>query len=141
MRFPSIFLPFLALLFGLLMACGESSNPVAELQKQVMAVHDEVMPKMGELAQLEKQLRDEYQSISQEAQPDSARMEVLLDHVSSLKNANEGMMVWMREYNPELKDLSETNAVIYLKEEMEKVEQVKADMINSLEAAQAIANE
>ena len=53
-------IPVVAIVSLLLAACGTNDpNHLAqnELRDEVMAVHDEVMPKMGEIHRLKKELR------------------------------------------------------------------------------------
>jgi predicted nucleic acid-binding Zn-ribbon protein len=132
--------PFLLIaLLGLLMlACGEKKDPVVSLQQEVMAVHDEVMPKMGEIAQLEKSLRKERERLAQLEMPDSTQMEVLLEEITTLKRANEGMMDWMRNYEAPSPEQDQAESIAYLNDQMEKIEAVKTDMMESIEHANTL---
>ena len=56
-----------------------------------MDVHDEVMPKMGKIRDLEKQFRS-----SALTSPDSSE---LIRQAEILSSANEAMMIWMRDFN------------------------------------------
>ena len=55
-----------------------------------MDVHDEVMPKMGKIRNLEKQCRS-----AALTSPDSTE---LIRQAEILSNANEAMMTWMRDF-------------------------------------------
>ena len=57
--------------------------------------------------------------------------------ISKLDSASEGMMVWMRNFNPLPDSLGEEQAREYLENEMEKVKKVKEDILEALEKAQS----
>jgi hypothetical protein len=97
------------------------------LESQVMAIHDEVMPKMGDIHMAKKQLR----KVMNESQNDSLNIEIL-QLITNLENADEGMMQWMDKWDLPAKD-SEKKA--YLKQEQAKITKVKVDLLSSLEAA------
>ena len=118
-----------------MVACGD---PVVALQKEVIAVHDEVMPKMGEISQLEKTLRQEREKLAQLEVPDSTQMELLLAEITRLKQANERMMDWMRNYEAPSPEQDQAEALSYLNEQMEKIVAVKSDMLESMEHAKTL---
>jgi len=90
---------FLSLLVLSMIACGGNDGQVVEegdttaeqaeeqLYEEVMTLHDEVMPKMGELMRLKSQLEEAEVSEEMQAKVDQA--------AQSLENAHEGMMEWM----------------------------------------------
>ena len=95
---------FLFLLFvSVLIACnGEADNTAAaeaqmaaqkELSDAAMAVHDEVMPMMGEINRLKRQIEGLVESEA-ETLPE-ATQEQALSVAEDLKDANEAMMTWM----------------------------------------------
>ncbi len=118
-----------------------SCNPQAEksdlktLRSEVMDVHDEVMPKMGELRKTEKALRQ----MASETQ-DSVQTDELLSAADGIKSANENMMQWMRNYDPSFSG-TEEEILAYLKDQKEKIEVVRSDMLTSLEAGQKLLEE
>ena len=56
--------------------------------------------------------------------------------INRLDSADEGMMVWMRKFNPIPDSLGEDKAREYLKEELVKVKKVRDDIVQALENAQ-----
>jgi len=104
-------------------ACKEKSN----LEAEVIAIHDEVMPKMGDMYKARKALRE----ILIEIESDSVKNDVI-KMISDLENADEGMMTWMHEWKVPDSDPEKTT---YLLEEKEKITKVKVDMLSSLENA------
>lgn len=125
---------YLSLLFILLLAsCGPSkTEELQQLKGDVMVIHDEVMPKMGELRKTRMALEALADSI---AVSDSARAETLNSLASDIAEANEGMMQWMRAYEPEFEGTDE-EIEAYLNEQKIAVEKVRDDMNESLESGQ-----
>lgn len=112
---------FLAISF--ISSCKEKTN----LEAEVIAIHDEVMPKMGDIHLAKKDLK----KILTSSVDDSTKAEIL-NLLSNLENADEGMMEWMHNWKvPE----SEPERTDYLLKEKDKITKVKSDMLNSLEAA------
>ena len=104
---------------------------------EVLDVHDEVMPKMGEVMNLKRKILDQAQS-----QTDSIAMNELRAIAKDLDEANNGMMVWMREWSknakPHINEQSEIELrKAFFEEEMEKVTKVKEDINGAIAAAKA----
>lgn len=117
------FTVFLLLPFLLIPGCKEKSS----LEAEVIAIHDEVMPKMGDIHMAKKKLR----VILGNTTHDSLKTEILT-LISDLEKADEGMMDWMHNWNvPE----SEPELTSYLIKEKEKITKVKVDMLSSIESA------
>ena len=119
-------------------ACGEGNDPVADLQDQVIAVHDEVMPKMGEVKKLEKELREKGVALLKGESPDSTQASTFTEQADQLNAAHEGMMDWMRNFSPPGEEMEQADALEYLQSEMKKISTVKEDMLQGLEGAKAM---
>ncbi|RAV30575.1 hypothetical protein [Sinomicrobium soli] len=82
-----------AAVFSVTTSCSdkpsEEVRKYQELYREVIAVHDEVMPKMGELNALSRTLKQEQDSIS-------ATHTGILD---SLKLSHTTMMEWMKDFS------------------------------------------
>ena len=105
-----------------LLGCSvKSGNDIDFLFQEIMDVHDEVMPKMGKIRNLEKQCRS-VALIS----PDSSE---LIRQAEFLSNANEAMMIWMREFNSNFRG-SDLEKREYLLAQKMKIYHVK-DLMNS----------
>ena len=126
----------------LMTACNNSTNQVVEEQQawdQVMAVHDDVMPKTADLNRMTTQLR------AKNAALDSTRQDTknkIMDAIQALESADESMMSWMAEVqDPEiLRGDNKTHAEImrYLEEEKNKVDRVQSDITVSLDQGKQI---
>ena len=115
------------LLFTLTILLLPSCREKSPLEIEVMAIHDEVMPKMGDLHVAKKSLR----KLIVDTNTDSLNT-IILDLITDLDNADEGMMSWMHDYKVPGKDPEKT---IYLEKEKVSITKVKNDMLNSLKAA------
>ena len=119
-------------------SCKESKK-VEETSRmeQVMAIHDEVMPKLGTLGKLVGQLKPMADSLGAESIEAKA--------MKDLQEANKSMMDWMQGFGNRFdseeimngKELSEEKKK-WLKEEEEKVKMVKENIVSSIERAEEI---
>ena len=102
-----------------------------------MAIHDEVMPKMGTLGKLVGQLKPMADSLGVES--------VEFKAMKDLQEANRSMMDWMQGFGDRFdadeilngKDLSDEKKK-WLFEEEEKVKQVKENINSSIANAEKI---
>lgn len=128
----------------LVSACqNEEQAKVEKLEKEVMMIHDAVMPKMGELVVLKSAISRKIaqtDSLLQTTPSDFSLKQTLrqsLDMASQLKKADEGMMNWMHEYRSDsLKELPTSQAIQAFTNEKIKIEQVSDDMLKSMEQTQ-----
>lgn len=129
----------IALLAFAFTACTSKTDPKEELQEQIIAVHDEVMPKMGELRKVMKQLEAKADSIIGADPEAMQRANELLNLASDISNANESMMIWMRNFDPTMikTETDGDKVMAYLNDQMQKIEKVRDDMLNSLTAGKA----
>lgn len=148
------FIPSYLLLvaLSLLWSCGQKSgedghdhdaNHDAEgggnqaLYDEVMKVHDEVMPKMDDIYKLKEQLKDKIANTPDMAADKKQEIEGI---ILRLDSASEGMMVWMRNFNPLPDSTGEQEARDYLESEMEKIKKVGEDVRKALEEAKEEAS-
>ncbi|MEP5832201.1 MAG: hypothetical protein ABJ300_18105 [Maribacter dokdonensis] len=120
-------------------SCKESKKTETETSKmsEVMAIHDEVMPKMGTLGKLVGQLKPMADSLGAES--------VEFKAMKDLQEANRSMMDWMQGFGDRFdadeilngKDLSDEKKK-WLLEEEEKVKQVKENINSSIANAEKI---
>jgi len=108
------------------------------LYDEVMKVHDEVMPKMNDIYKLKGQLKEKVDNAPTMADEKKKEIESI---ISRLDSASEGMMVWMRNFNPLPDSVGEEQAKEYLEGEMEKIKKVREDVRKALEDAMAEAGD
>ena len=99
------------------------------LYDEVMKVHDEVMPKMDDIYKLKGQLKEKIDNAPAMAEDKKKEIESIIVRLDS---ASEGMMVWMRKFNPLPDSLGEEQAKEYLEGEMEKIKKVREDVRKAL---------
>jgi hypothetical protein len=134
----------IALCLGLFAACGgrnkaaEQKKQQEDLAKEVIAVHDEVMPKMGELMSLKKNVRQTSDSITVKATEGfEQKVGEAAEIITALEAADKGMMDWMHSYNGG-QGLYEHDAIMeYLGAEKVKITKVKEDMLSAMDRAKA----
>lgn len=98
---------------------------------EVMVIHDDVMPKMGDIAKAQKKLR----ALSVEP-VDS----VILQQLAELETAEEAMWAWMHELKPapEREAMAHSDYLKYLDEEEEKISEVRDMMLTSISNAESL---
>jgi hypothetical protein len=117
-----------------LAACTDERKKAADaLDKEVMQIHDEVMPKMGKVLTYRKRINNKIDSCSNQACKDS------LQPISyALSKADEDMMQWMRNFErPEGLDTAEA----YLTVQKQEIEKVSALVEEGLKNAEAVLGE
>lgn len=118
--------------------CGSEKKEQQALFGEVMQVHDEVMPKMDNLRGLAQELSQQSDLLMADSLVDHstelAEMKTLSDQ---LLNANEGMMVWMRNFKQIEEETPHDEVMQYLGEQRQLVQQVKDDMLNAKKDAEA----
>ena len=113
-------------LICLISSCREKTT----LEQEVIAVHDEVMPKLGELNKDRKNL----QAILKKSTDENVKTE-LLNAITSLEKADDGMMEWMSDWKVPSEPVQQKK---YLEKEMIRITKVKTDMIESMKNAKLL---
>ena len=93
-----------------------------------MHVHDEVMPELNTIHHLRKKLK-----------PYKKSNEEVLNLMDNLEKADDGMMIWMREFDLD-KSATESMQLDYLNDEQTKINKVSEDMKSSIANAQEFLN-
>jgi len=123
----------------LFFSCKEEAKKEKKVtqMEQVMAIHDEVMPKMGKLGKLVGELKPMADSLGAQSPQGVAMRE--------LQEANEAMMDWMQGFGNRFnsEEILEGKALSpekqqWLNEEEEKVKLVKQKINSSIEKAELL---
>ena len=102
----------------------------------VIAVHDEVMPKMSYISELKGQIEERMN-----ATDDSLVAGAWQALMVNLDDADDAMWVWMRQFNSDLEEVALDEALSYLKSEQEKIDEVARKINETItEAEQKLAN-
>lgn len=122
-------------------SCKEhKEEPAKNQMAEVMAIHDEVMPRMGEIAKLVGELKPMVDSTDQGQRYDAAVQELQLAHKS--------MMDWMQDFGNRFdpdeilhgKELTEQKQK-WLDEEEQRVRALRDQINSSIENAEAVLKE
>ncbi len=125
-----------------LAACNQNAEKVQELEKEVMDIHDEVMPRMGTINTLQKSLRSRItalDSLQQEgvaSNTQAGQRLKALELRQELTTADSLMMDWMYAYRGDsAKALPGPAAMEYFRLEKDKIQLVRERTDKSIEAA------
>ncbi len=114
-----------------LSSCESPKAKEEKLAKEVLQLHDEVMPKMQDMMRLKKELKKnikDLDSISKEVE-DVNKM------IGNLDQADKDMMDWMHNYNGAQDLYTHEEIMQYLQAEKAKMEKIKEDTDNAINAA------
>jgi len=114
---------FLSIL--LFAACTDKEKSARDqLFKQVMEVHDEIMPKMDDIMDYQKQLKEKMEALSSEAEVDSVAISKIEVAIADLDNSHDAMMGWMRQFNKDYEGMVHEDILKYLSGQKEKIKNV-----------------
>jgi hypothetical protein len=123
---------------------GKSMNEAAApemsendlLFEEVVALHDEAMPKMGKLKGYIKDLEQKIDSLSSLKDAGSKALKAEYDTLlTGLKSAEKGMFDWMDHFQPEIEGVSEDSLKNYYTGEKVKAKAMRNDIFNMLDSA------
>ncbi|MFP4090031.1 MAG: hypothetical protein ACLFUB_08635 [Cyclobacteriaceae bacterium] len=106
------------------------------LFKEMMSIHDEVMPKMDNIMRLKRSLRQKIDSLQQTQTQTNIPTDSLQQLVQDLEEADDAMMNWMRSNDFEFEGMSHEEIMEELRTERENIIVVREKMLNSIEQAQ-----
>lgn len=131
--FKTIFLLILVMQF----ACNsEKIEETKLLRDEVIAIHDEVMPLMGELRSFKKEIKIKADSLlEQDSAANAEKIHELRSLENQLEKAFEGMFVWMRQYRIPDENLDKKEVIDYLTGQKILVEKVNKDIKEALKSA------
>ena len=139
------------LMLMILSACNQNTSEkkeaagtpdaVEKKRNEVMAIHDEIMPRIGTLMNLKTQLKEKAAAIDTDQGIDQEQLDAIQISIEKLENADEAMMQWMRTYKDPADSVSEKEALSYLELKEQEIVEVKAKMQQSEADARALLND
>jgi len=123
MKVYSYSLAIVLAIISLTTSCGPKVDKNDPLYVEVMAIHDEVMPKMSTIHKLKKKLR----------KSDNAKSPEVLSIMADLDAADEGMMQWMADFSP---PSDKATRKTYLEGQLISVKKMAADINTAIAAAE-----
>lgn len=121
MKYSILFISLMTIFFS----CKKefATQEIKTSYESVMAVHDEVMPKISKIQRYKKKLRKLDNKDNQ-----------VKSLIKNLSDADDGMMDWMAEFKLD-QTTSSKEQMIYLKNEQIRINKVSVDMLSSIDAA------
>ena len=117
-----------------------SANKAAQetLYDEVIAIHDEVMPKMSDINRVKRALQEHASGLtSPKCEFQEADRGKIKGMVAKLEEADEAMMQWMRNFKkPE--NVSHEKMMVFLESEKVKISDVSDLMLSSLEKGEKL---
>ena len=111
----------------------DTPSEIQSLENQVMAVHDEVMPKMKDINDLLSKLRAVKSNVKEDETGKKQSPEGLEEVQGALKLAEQGMWDWMKSFSDTKATLKEDQLKSFYEKELEKINKVKQDMLSAME--------
>lgn len=138
---------YLVGIFSMMLMLHACTDPkmekVSSLKKECIAIHDEVMPKMGEIVSLSGDIKDWKKTMDADTSDSIAAYRMMLvSHVQLLDSAHESMMDWMAEYDVDYETRNESDsAIAYYENEIVRITNVKTLMLKSIEDGKRVLEE
>lgn len=120
-------------------SCDNKGEQVDLLFKEVMGVHDEVMPEMSYLRKMAKTLEQRVDSVAKDSLTVSkpAVME-MKSAAGELRDANKQMMDWMYDFKQLEPDTPPEDALEYLNEQKLLITKVRDTMLEAKKKAETL---
>lgn len=106
-----------------------------------MLIHDEVMPKMGEIATLKSELESEINSLNLDSLIDTAMVQKCQVTLIKLDEVDKSMMDWMHEFEPNFEAETEEEIIRYYATEKQKITAVSDHMKSAIDEAKTLMKE
>lgn len=133
-------LTILLAILATLAACNKDADKVQELEKEVLAIHDDVMPQMDNIMSLKSQLAKKIQSMDSLQNEGVSSNTIAQERIKAvdlnqkLNESDKQMMEWMHAYRGDsAKKLKPDAAALYFEHEKEKILLVKQNTVKAIE--------
>ncbi len=125
---------FLFFVCAVLSGCGNENKELeTKLNEEVMAVHNDVMPKMGELNRIKRQLKSFKETVPDE---NAALKDSLINTILLLSKSEDMMSDWMTNYKYPNAEMQHEEIMAYLAAQKDSIKLVSDNMYKTI----AIAN-
>jgi len=141
MRKGMIMIAAIALFLG---ACTDPmQEKVTELRKRAIEVHDEVMPRLGEIMEVSGQLKKYREAVVIDSLDSTgAARRVFTERIGHLEVAHEAMMAWMADYDPSYEvDHPIDSAIVYYETQIGMIDEVKQAIEKSIDDGKQLVDE
>ena len=124
---------WLSILFLLGFTSCSGGKDIEAMDREILVLHDEVMPLMVDMKKKRTLLEEKSMGI------DSTQMATFRDAIRDLKIAEDGMWDWMNQYKKP--EIPSDEALKYLENQKETIQQVSESMKKSLSHAEDLLKE
>lgn len=133
---------FAALVFACKPGGGKETSTdgavdIKAYEDSLLAVHDEVMPRLSEIQSLSNELRKVKAGIKENEQGKLESPAGLDETLEALKLADQGMWDWMKNYHDGRDSIPKENLMPYLENQMGQIQNVKKQIEDSIAKAEA----
>lgn len=132
---------------SVLVSCGPGKAETQKKQQEdlaaeVLAIHDEVMPKTGEMMKLRKQVKTKLNEWTADAAHDhTEHIRKATALIADLEAADKEMMDWMHTYNGAQGLYEHDEIIAYLGEEKDKIRKVEEKTDRAIASARQFVEE
>ena len=105
-------------------------SPNTLLDKEIMRIHDEVMPKTFTIRTRIQKLKEDLKTAT------AAQKQKIEQQIAKLDSADRSMYDWMHHYDPIPDSLGEEKAKQYLDDELAKIKQVQEKIESALKESE-----
>lgn len=109
-----------------------------QLREEVMTIHDRAMLRMSEIRRLSSQLNDSIENTGVNPMYQEEAINSYRNRLKELKDADEAMRQWMRQFKQDEEGMDEEERITYLRKEKEKIQQVERKMNEAIGAAREV---
>ena len=123
---------------------SEKSDPISQetqLYKEVIAVHDKVMPRLGNIASLKSRIEEQIGKLESNPDLEPERLTKLRNQMKALDEADEAMMAWMRIFIACYEGWEHDSIMQYLIDEKEKIDKVNDIVDYTIRQTKALLEE
>jgi hypothetical protein len=129
---------FICALFFFTLGCKDAAKESeSKLNQDIMVVHDDIMPKMGEINRLKRQLGTYKDMVSED---DAEMKDSLINTILMLAKMEDNMNDWMGNYKYPNPDISHDEMIKYLTGQRDSVKLLSDDIYMSIAVANGFVN-
>ena len=122
-------------------ACNDPKDEkIKALKTNAIEVHDEVMPRIGEIGELSRDFGARRKALLNDSSDSALAVRLELGrHIDSLDMAYDAMMDWMDQFEPSMDEqVEKDSAIAYYEAQLKAIEEVKRKMNSSLANAKSL---
>lgn len=116
----------------------EAPSEEEQLKEEVIEIHDRAMLRMSEIRRLRTQLNDSIENTGVNPMYQEEAINTYRNRLKELKDADDAMRQWMRQFKQDGAGISEEEQLAYLRKEKQRVQEVEQEMNEAISAAREV---